>query len=206
MSISLSSPIDINCSALFTLSLVIIINFRLLFFVVSRLIITVHSAVENYTTAIENSNSIISKCVNFVLTRKSQNPPLLNLFRCVSPFSDVKTILKNVSGQLKSGELTGIMGPSGAGKSTLLNILSGYKASKFDGMIAMNGTERNLSVFRKLSAYIMQDNQLHLNLTVEEAMNVAANLKLSRRVLSAEKWNVVSVRCQSQKNPHLIPS
>ena len=31
----------------------------------------------------------------------------------------------------------------------------------------MNGKERNLSDFRKLSAYIMQDNQLHANLTVE---------------------------------------
>lgn len=105
--------------------------------------------------------------------------------------NNVKTILKNVSGQLRSGELTGIMGPSGAGKSTLLNILSGYKASKIDGLITMNGKERNLSVFRKLSAYIMQDNQLHLNLTVEEAMNVAANLKLSQKVRSDEKWNVI---------------
>jgi ATP-binding cassette, subfamily G (WHITE), member 1 len=73
-----------------------------------------------------------------------------------------------------------------------LNILSGYKTSKINGSITMNGRERNISVFRKLSAYIMQDNQLHLNLTVEEAMNVATNLKLSQKVNSIEKWNVVS--------------
>lgn len=89
------------------------------------------------------------------------------------------------------------------GKSTLLNILSGYKASKIDGLITMNGKERNLSVFRKLSAYIMQDNQLHLNLTVEEAMNVAANLKLSQKVRSDEKWNVVGFFVVSR--PNLIP-
>ena len=40
----------------------------------------------------------------------------------------------------------------------------------------------------------MQDNQLHANLTVEEAMNVAANLKLSQKVMRGEKLNVVSVK------------
>lgn len=56
----------------------------------------------------------------------------------------------------------------------------------------MNGKERNLSQFRKLSAYIMQDNQLHGNLTVEEAMTVATNLKLSTKVDKAGKIDVVS--------------
>lgn len=58
----------------------------------------------------------------------------------------------------------------------------------------MNGKERNLSHFRKLSAYIMQDNQLHGNLTVEEAMTVATSLKLSTKVTKDEKILVVSGR------------
>lgn len=58
----------------------------------------------------------------------------------------------------------------------------------------MNGKERNLSQFRKLSAYIMQDNQLHGNLTVEEAMTVATNLKLSTKVDKNGKTDVVSVQ------------
>lgn len=60
------------------------------------------------------------------------------------------------------------------------------------GSITMNGKERNLSDFRKLSAYIMQDNQLHANLTVEEAMTVATSLKLSTTVSKNEKMLVVS--------------
>lgn len=103
-----------------------------------------------------------------------------------------KDILKKVSGHFRSGELTAIMGPSGAGKSTLLNILTGYKTANIkDGIIKMNGKERNLSQFRKLSAYIMQDNQLHGNLTVEEAMTVATNLKLSTKVDKAGKIDVI---------------
>ncbi|XP_055541485.1 ATP-binding cassette sub-family G member 4 isoform X1 [Wyeomyia smithii] len=105
--------------------------------------------------------------------------------------NNVKTILKEVSGRLRSGELTAIMGPSGAGKSTLLNILTGYKTTNIEGSITMNGKERNLSQFRKLSAYIMQDNQLHANLTVEEAMHVATSLKLSQRIEKSEKLHVI---------------
>lgn len=92
-----------------------------------------------------------------------------------------KTILKDVGGHLRPGELTAIMGPSGAGKSTLLNILTGYKSEGVKGTILMNGMKRDISRFKKLSAYIMQDNQLHGNLTVDEAMNVAAQLKIGSK-------------------------
>lgn len=91
-----------------------------------------------------------------------------------------KQILKGVSGKFKSGELTAIMGPSGAGKSSLLNILTGFHTAGMGGTITSTGNKGGTGSkqYKKECCYILQDDRLTPLFTVEEAMNLAANLKL----------------------------
>jgi len=109
--------------------------------------------------------------------------------------NEYKPILKNVNGTFKSGELTAVLGPSGAGKSSLLNILAGYNSnvnSTVNGKVLVNGGERNLRRFRKISCYIMQDDVLMPHLTVFESMMVSANLHLKSVLRDAEKKQVIN--------------
>ncbi|KAI8823569.1 P-loop containing nucleoside triphosphate hydrolase protein [Fimicolochytrium jonesii] len=91
-----------------------------------------------------------------------------------------RVLLDGVSGEVKTGELVAIMGSSGAGKTTLLNCLSGrISTGKLNGDVALNGRPRNPKQWKKLMAFVEQDDHLYSNLTVRETLQFAARLRLS---------------------------
>ncbi|GAB7357619.1 hypothetical protein MBLNU459_g0118t1 [Dothideomycetes sp. NU459] len=101
-----------------------------------------------------------------------------------------KTILSDVNGIVKAGELLALMGPSGSGKSTLLNVLA-HRASNLGASVQaniyVNGAPADPRTFRRISAYVEQEDALVGSLTVRETLNFAARLSLPSSVSKLER-------------------
>lgn len=102
-----------------------------------------------------------------------------------------KTILYQCSGGVQTGQMLAIMGSSGAGKTTLLNLLAGRitSASKFQssGQVLINGRKRNFKTFKKISAYVMQDDDMFAELTVQEQITFSSLLRLPASMKKEKK-------------------
>jgi ABC-type multidrug transport system ATPase subunit len=94
-----------------------------------------------------------------------------------------KTIVNNINGIVKAGELLALMGPSGCGKTTLLNVLAhrvSTQSAEITQNLYLNGTKTSLKTFQNISVYVEQDDALLGSLTVRETLYFAAKLSLPR--------------------------
>jgi ABC transport system ATP-binding/permease protein len=81
--------------------------------------------------------------------------------------------------EIQTGSMTAIMGPSGCGKSTLLKVLNG-DVPLTQGSVEIFGVDliAGYEYLRTVIGYVPQDDIVHLELTVKEAIYYAARLRL----------------------------
>lgn len=88
-------------------------------------------------------------------------------------------LLTNVSFDARPGTLTAVIGPSGAGKSTLIRLLGGV-TKPTSGQVTFDGHDvhAHYASLRSRIGMVPQDDVVHRQLTVSQALNYAAELRL----------------------------
>ncbi|WP_069163693.1 FHA domain-containing protein [Nocardia altamirensis] len=103
-----------------------------------------------------------------------------------------KQLLVDVNMQANRGTLTALIGPSGAGKSTLSRLIAGTTRPS-GGVVTFEG--RNLhaeyEALRSRIGMVPQDDVLHRQLTVRQALGYAAELRLPPDNSKADRQQVI---------------
>ena len=97
--------------------------------------------------------------------------------RNLSKFYGTQQALKDVSFDIKKGEIVGFLGPNGAGKSTLMKILTTYLPPT-EGTAIVNGFDVSTNPLdvQKSIGYLPEHNPLYLEMYVREYLEF--NLKI----------------------------
>ncbi|XP_045159980.2 ATP-binding cassette sub-family G member 5-like [Mercenaria mercenaria] len=89
-----------------------------------------------------------------------------------------KIVLRDISLQVKAGEITAILGNSGSGKTSLLDVISCRSSGAVSGQVCFNNVRCTRDVVQQHATYVMQADRLLPNLTVRETLRYTARLKL----------------------------
>ncbi|HAJ73361.1 MAG TPA: hypothetical protein DCM49_01035 [Lachnospiraceae bacterium] len=100
---------------------------------------------------------------------------------------------RNISLNIKPGELVAIVGGSGAGKSTILNCMCGYLPPAM-GDVYINGINlyQNFDSLKRIIGYVPQSDIVYDNLTLYDMLSYTAELRLPKDTTKAEKENAIS--------------
>jgi len=104
-----------------------------------------------------------------------------------------KTLLDNISLSARPGTLTALIGPSGAGKSTFARLIAGY-THPTAGTVTFEGHDvhAEYASLRSRIGMVPQDDVVHGQLTVRQALMYAAELRLPPDTNRADREQVVN--------------
>jgi ABC transport system ATP-binding/permease protein len=104
-----------------------------------------------------------------------------------------KTLLDNISMAARPGMLTAVIGPSGAGKSTFARLVAGY-THPTTGTVSFEGHDvhAEYASLRSRIGMVPQDDVVHGQLTVRQALMYAAELRLPPDTNKADREQVVN--------------
>jgi len=104
-----------------------------------------------------------------------------------------KTLLDNISVDARPGTLTAVIGPSGAGKSTFARQVAGL-THPTSGTITFEGHDihAEYASLRSRIGMVPQDDVVHGQLTVHQALMYAAELRLPPDTTKADREQVVA--------------
>jgi ABC-type multidrug transport system ATPase subunit len=101
--------------------------------------------------------------------------------------------LDNISFTAHPGTLTAVIGPSGAGKSTLARVIAGA-ARPTNGAVSLDGRDLHASSASSRSriGMVPQDDVVHGRLTVRQALEFAAELRMPADTRACDRRQVIA--------------
>ena len=115
-----------------------------------------------------------------------------------------RTLLNNISFSARPGTLTAVIGPSGAGKSTLAKVIVGTD-DPTRGKVSFEGHDIHgeYASLRSRIGMVPQDDVVHRQLTVDQALGYAAELRLPPDTTKQDRRQVMAqVLDELELTPH----
>jgi len=108
--------------------------------------------------------------------------------------------VKDLSFEIKEGEVVGFLGPNGAGKSTTIKMLTGYLTpSRGSARVSGIDTTRDILSIRKQIGYMPQDVPLYEDMVVLDYLRFISDVREIPSTQRRERLREVAGRCGIEK-------
>jgi len=113
--------------------------------------------------------------------------------------------IKNVSFQVKEGEILGFLGPNGAGKTTTMKILTGFFPPT-DGQVEIGGVslQKHMNAIKRKIGYLPENAPLYTDMRVQDFLKFAARVKGIGRMKRKTAVSLAVEECSLQPVTHRI--